>query len=64
MNEKEQKRRESDRKYIKYKMKMIQKAKKQGNNAAASRHSTELIQYLGLERDSETPIEGMLDPLE
>lgn len=48
---------ETDRKYIKFKMKRVKKAKKRGNNAEAERHATELIQYLGLEEGSEAPIE-------
>jgi len=64
MDRNEQLNRESDRKYIQFKMKKIKKAKKKGNNAAASRHATELTQYLGLDEGSATPIEGMLDPLE
>lgn len=65
MVEDEMRKRERDRRYVKFKMKRIKEARNKGNKAAAQRHSTELIQYLGIAPDdSETPIEGALDPLE
>ena len=64
MDRNEQRNRKKDRKYIKFKMQKIKKAKEKGNSGAANRHATELTQYLGLDEGSETPIEGMLDPLE
>lgn len=59
-SENESRKREQDRKYVKFKSKRVKRAKKRGNNAAAQRHATELIQYLGLDEGSETPIEGIL----
>lgn len=55
---------ETHRKYIKFKMKQVKRAKQRGNQAKAQRHATELLQYLGLDGRSEPPIEGQLEPLE
>ena len=51
---------EVNRKYITFKAKKIKELAKKGNRAAASRHATELAQYMGWE-DDERPIEDMLD---
>lgn len=56
--------RETDRKYIKFKMKEVKRAENRGNHAAARRHATELVQYLNLAEDTETPVEDALEPLE
>lgn len=57
----ELKRRETDRRYVKFKMQRIKELKQKGNNPAAERHATELIQYLGLDDESELPIEPLLE---
>lgn len=54
--------RETDRKYIKFKMKRIKSEKQRGNHAAARRHATELLQYLNL-GGSESPIEQVMNHL-
>lgn len=64
MVEREQAMREVDRKYIKFKMQRIKQAKKRGNDAAARRHATELIQMLGLNEDTDMPIEDMVTVLQ
>lgn len=51
--------RKTDRRYLKYKMKRIKKAKQQGNEALAQRHAIELAQYFGI-GGQERPIEMML----
>lgn len=53
--------RETDRRYTKFKSKRIKREKKRGNTAAAERHATELLQYLGLDGSSELPIERALN---
>jgi membrane protein required for beta-lactamase induction len=45
-----------DGKYVKRQMKAIKKAKQNGNDAKAKRLATELLQYFGMDEDSETPI--------
>jgi hypothetical protein len=50
---------ETDRRYIKFKMKRIKEQKLLGNDSAARRHARELVQYIGVEND-ETPIEEQL----
>lgn len=56
--------RERDRRYVKFKSKRIKREQKRGNSAAANRHAMELVQYLGLDESSETPIEGILAMME
>lgn len=56
--------REIDRRYIKFKMQRIKRAKKRGNDPVARRHATELIQMLGLNDDTDMPIEEMVELLE
>jgi len=55
--------RETDRRYIKFKMKRIKEAKQRGNDARANRHANELLQYLGFD-NSETPIESLFAEVE
>lgn len=55
--------REVDRRYIKFKMKQIKKAKQQGNKGLAQRHATELLQFLGVDGSS-TPIESVMNEAE
>ncbi len=59
---KELQKRETDRKYVKFKSKQVKKEHNRGNKAAADRHARELLQYLGL--DGEMPVEGMIRSLE
>jgi hypothetical protein len=54
---------ETDRLYIKFKMKRIKEAKLLGNDPAAKRHARELVQYIGIEND-EMPIEEQLALIE
>jgi hypothetical protein len=49
-----------DRRYMKFKMRRIKRAKLDGNEAAAQRHATELLQYFNV-GDNETPISDALE---
>lgn len=51
---------ETDRRFIKYKMKQIKKAEKAGNRPRAERHGVELLQYLGIE-DHDGPVLDLLE---
>ncbi len=39
---------ETDRRYVKFKMKQIKKEKQAGNPSIAERHRVELLKYLGM----------------
>lgn len=64
MPEEQQNLRRTDRNYVKFKMKLIKRAKKRGNSGEAERHANELLQYLGLDGVSELPIEQIITVLE
>lgn len=47
---------ETDARYFKQQMKNLKQAKQNGNHGRANRIAVEILQYFGIDEDSETPI--------